>query len=254
MAMTIEQALAALRSAESEYLSFIDTNGLIKCASLSEIADAIDAHLSAQAKVKVTNSGLPRELRLVCGHDSRSVVGCLHCEAADALESHSVNRALNETSVSDTELLEAAREVGLRAYLHGVGPTDAKNILRRFVDKIAARLSQGAQEVPEPIQELVRNQKTPSAEDRALITANLDFLVSQSSGNSGEVARGAQGEAVAWLDPDTQDAITDQRKRDWAANFGAGGIKKASSYTVPLYTHPPRAGADARDAESNDAD
>jgi hypothetical protein len=67
--------------------------------------------------------------------------------------------------------------------------------------------------------------------------ARLSHAV-QSSGNSGEVAQGAKGEAIAWLDPDTQDAITDQRKKDWESNFGAGGIKKASAYTVPLYTHP----------------
>lgn len=44
------------------------------------------------------------------------------------------------------------------------------------------------------------------------------------------------GEAVAWLDPKTGDAITSQRKNDWETYFGVGAIKKASAYTIPLYT------------------
>jgi hypothetical protein len=55
MAMTIEQALAALRSVESEDLSFIDASGLINYASLSEIADAIDAHLAARLSQGANN-------------------------------------------------------------------------------------------------------------------------------------------------------------------------------------------------------
>ena len=31
-------------------------------------------------------SDITTKLRLVCGHDSRSVDGCLHCEAADEIE------------------------------------------------------------------------------------------------------------------------------------------------------------------------
>jgi len=35
----------------------------------------------------MTTHELPRALRAICGHDSRSVDGCLNCEAADAIES-----------------------------------------------------------------------------------------------------------------------------------------------------------------------
>lgn len=62
--------------------------------------------LSAQAKVRVNNAGLPRELRLVCGHDSRSVENCIHCEAADALESFAAcvsQGAQGESTVSEDE-------------------------------------------------------------------------------------------------------------------------------------------------------
>jgi hypothetical protein len=31
-------------------------------------------------------SDTTHQLRAVCGHDSRSISGCLHCEAADLIE------------------------------------------------------------------------------------------------------------------------------------------------------------------------
>jgi hypothetical protein len=47
---------------------------------------------------------LATELRRVCGHDSRSVDGCLHCEAADALEAARRTQPAQAVDVGEVSL------------------------------------------------------------------------------------------------------------------------------------------------------
>ena len=69
-----------------------------------------------------------------------------HEWVVDAILQASDLSALAKVQMSDAELLKLSRETGLREYLHGVGPNDAQAILRRFVDAVAVRQAQGAQE------------------------------------------------------------------------------------------------------------
>lgn len=41
-------------------------------------------------------------------------------------------------------------------------------------------------------------------------------------------------QAVAWMDPDTQDVISAERKASWLNEYGAGGAAKAATYTRAL--------------------
>ncbi|WPQ34333.1 hypothetical protein [Achromobacter xylosoxidans] len=56
-------------------------------------------------------------------------------------------------------------------------------------------------------------------------------------------------QAVAWMDPDTQDVISAERKASWLSEYGAGGAAKAATYTRALGDlRPAPAAGDARDA------
>ncbi|MFM9934150.1 hypothetical protein [Achromobacter xylosoxidans] len=55
--------------------------------------------------------------------------------------------------------------------------------------------------------------------------------------------------AVAWMDPDTQDVISAERKASWLNEYGAGGAAKAATYTRALGDlRPAPAAGDALDA------
>ncbi len=53
---------------------------------------------------------------------------------------------------------------------------------------------------------------------------------------------------AAWVDPETGDVISNERKLGWMENFGISGAAKAANYTEPLVRPQPQ-GEDARDAE-----
>lgn len=54
---------------------------------------------------------------------------------------------------------------------------------------------------------------------------------------------------VAWMDPDTQDVISAERKASWLNEYGAGGAAKAATYTRALGDlRPAPAAGDALDA------
>ncbi len=56
-------------------------------------------------------------------------------------------------------------------------------------------------------------------------------------------------QAVAWMDPDTQDVISAERKASWLNEYGAGGAAKAATYTRALGDlRPDPAAGDALDA------
>lgn len=58
-----------------------------------------------------------------------------------------------------------------------------------------------------------------------------------------------QAQVVAWMDPDTQDVISAERKASWLNEYGAGGATKAATYTRALGDlRPAPAAAHARDA------
>lgn len=77
---------------------------------------------------------LAKELRHICGHDSRSVPGCLPCDAADAVET------------ADRLLLNAQRYRALRAIAddHGRFSITANNgtDLDAFADAIIHKAQQ----------------------------------------------------------------------------------------------------------------
>lgn len=52
--------------------------------------------------------------------------------------------------------------------------------------------------------------------------------------------------AVAWMDPETLDVISAERKASWLAEYGAGGAAKAASYTRALGDVSAPAAGDAR--------
>ena len=64
----------------------------------------------------------PMELRAICGHDSRSVDGCLHCEAADEIEALRLrlNNALNVLEECRTALSEELSAWDIDPPLHHV--------------------------------------------------------------------------------------------------------------------------------------
>ena len=41
-------------------------------------------------------------------------------------------------------------------------------------------------------------------------------------------------QAVAWMDPETRDVISAERKASWLSNYGIGGANKAARYTRAL--------------------
>lgn len=54
---------------------------------------------------------------------------------------------------------------------------------------------------------------------------------------------------TAWMDPDTQDVISAERKASWLSEYGAGGATKAATYTRALGDlRPAPAAGDALDA------
>ncbi|MBC9904800.1 Lar family restriction alleviation protein [Achromobacter xylosoxidans] len=60
-------------------------------------------------------------------------------------------------------------------------------------------------------------------------------------------------QAVAWMDPETLDVISAERKASWLSNYGIGGANKAARYTRALGDfRPAPAAGDARDAERLD--
>ncbi|MFY3460918.1 hypothetical protein ACOTJD_30115 [Achromobacter xylosoxidans] len=58
-----------------------------------------------------------------------------------------------------------------------------------------------------------------------------------------------EAQPVAWMDPDTQDVISAERKASWLNEYGAGGAAKAATYTRALGDlRPAPAAGDALDA------
>ncbi|MGZ8132584.1 hypothetical protein ACXU40_09350 [Bordetella bronchiseptica] len=53
-----------------------------------------------------------------------------------------------------------------------------------------------------------------------------------------------QAQVVAWMDPDTQDVISAERKASWLNEYGAGGATKAATYTRALGDLRPAPAAD----------
>lgn len=59
-----------------------------------------------------------------------------------------------------------------------------------------------------------------------------------------------EAQPVAWMDPDTQDVISAERKASWLNEYGAGGAAKAAMYTRALGDlRPAPAAGDALDAK-----
>ncbi|MFY1847921.1 Lar family restriction alleviation protein [Achromobacter dolens] len=57
-----------------------------------------------------------------------------------------------------------------------------------------------------------------------------------------------EAQPVAWMDPDTQDVISAERKASWLNEYGAGGAAKAATYTRALGDlRPAPAAGDARE-------
>lgn len=48
------------------------------------------------------------------------------------------------------------------------------------------------------------------------------------------VSKVEDAQAVAWMDPDTRDVISAERKASWLNNYGIGGANKAAAYTRAL--------------------
>ena len=52
-------------------------------------------------------------------------------------------------------------------------------------------------------------------------------------------AAGSEVNPVAWMDPDSRDVISAERKAFWASRLGEGGANQAASYSVPLIEFRP---------------
>ncbi|MGN3704502.1 hypothetical protein [Achromobacter xylosoxidans] len=60
-------------------------------------------------------------------------------------------------------------------------------------------------------------------------------------------------QAVAWMDPETLDVISAERKASWLSNYGIGGANKAARYTRALGDlRPAPAAGDAQTAATRD--
>lgn len=55
-------------------------------------------------------------------------------------------------------------------------------------------------------------------------------------------------QAVAWMNPETQDVITNERKVSWLTTYGVGMAAKAAAYSQPLGVLAALAAGDALDA------
>jgi len=55
-------------------------------------------------------------------------------------------------------------------------------------------------------------------------------------------------QAVAWMNPETQDVITNERKVSWLTTYGVGMAAKAAGYSQPLGVLAAPAAGDALDA------
>ena len=88
--------------------------------------------------------------------------------------------------------------------------------------------------VGEPVAEVVGCQRleNESPEDSPRIVALVDDLPAGAKLYSHPVTR---GEPAAWIDPNTGDVISNDRRQAWTTNYGAGGARKAATYTRPLY-------------------
>lgn len=75
------------------------------------------------------------KLRTICGHDSRSVEGCIHCEAADQLES----QVLRVNKLEGTLREQKATIAALNACVGGPDSTTTENLVR--VSRLEADLA-----------------------------------------------------------------------------------------------------------------
>lgn len=132
--------------------------------------------------------------------DAANAIAWLSGALVDAHLSHAPGQVTDEMVElykklhSDGMAIHDAKEVaaGRSPRLHESVDAGTKYALKHF----SARLAQPvAAKVPDAVAKMIDNQKTPSAEDRALITENLDFLLSQPHP---QAAQG--GEAVGEID------------------------------------------------------
>lgn len=87
--------------------------------------------------------------------------------------------------------------------------------------------------IREKFEEFCREQCSPGAH-----TSDWYYTIWRAAHRAGRASVIADMTVAAWLDPATQDVIIDARKADWQTHYGAGGIRKAVGYVVPLAPIP----------------
>lgn len=214
MAMTLEELPTELRKLAKD-LRTSKTLPLMadKLMQLSRVAAA---HLSARAKVWVTDEDVERAITAFMQAE-----GLAHRQMRAALESFAA-RLSQGAQVSVSDALNRLEDMAVAGeQLHG----DDVWRFRALADRIAP------QSEPDPIRDLMRNQKTPSAEDRALIANNMEFLVSQ----------GAQSEPIYQCMCTDEDHLPHGPKNVWMdvdQHSYSVMSKRDDVRSRIVYTHP----------------